>query len=36
MSNVTNKEIVIVDENSIKDKFYLICDQRVMLDLCFN
>lgn len=32
MSNVTNKEIVIVDENNIKDKIYLIRGQKVMLD----
>ena len=32
MSNVANKEIMIVDENSIKDKIYLIRGQRVMLD----
>lgn len=36
MSNVANKEIMIVDENSIKDKIYLIRGQRVMLDLSFN
>lgn len=32
MSNVTNKEIVIADENNIKDKIYLIRGQKVMLD----
>ena len=32
MSNVTNKEIVIIDENNIKDKIYLIRGQKVMLD----
>ena len=32
MSTVANKEIMIVDENSIKDKIYLIRGQRVMLD----
>ena len=32
MSNVANKEIVIVDENNIKDKIYLIRGQKVMLD----
>ena len=32
MSNVTNKEIMIIDENSIKDKIYLIRGQKVMLD----
>lgn len=32
MSNVTNKEIMIVDENNIKDKIYLIRGQKVMLD----
>ena len=32
MSNITNNEIMIVDENSIKDKIYLIRGQRVMLD----
>ncbi len=32
MSNVANKEIMIVDENNIKDKIYLILGQRVMLD----
>ena len=32
MSNVTNKEIMIIDENSIKNKIYLIRGQRVMLD----
>lgn len=36
MSNVTNKEIVIVDDNNIKDKIYLIRGQRVMLGLSFN
>ena len=32
MSNVANKEIMIVDENNIKDKIYLIRGQKVMLD----
>lgn len=32
MSNVANKEIIIVDENNIKDKIYLIRGQKVMLD----
>ena len=32
MSNITNNEIMIVDENSIKDKIYLIRGQKVMLD----
>lgn len=32
MPNVTNKEIMIVDENNIKDKIYLIRGQKVMLD----
>ena len=32
MSDVVNKEIMIVDENSIKDKIYLIRGQKVMLD----
>lgn len=36
MSNVANKEIMIVDENSIKDKICLIRGQRVILDLSFN
>lgn len=32
MSNITNNEIMIVDENNIKDKIYLIRGQKVMLD----
>lgn len=32
MSNVTNEDIMIVDENNIKDKIYLIRGQKVMLD----
>jgi len=32
MSNVTNKEIVIADENNIKDMIYLVRGQKVMLD----
>lgn len=32
MSNIANKGIMIVDENSIKDKIYLIRGERVMLD----
>lgn len=32
MSNVANKEIMIVDENNIKDKIYSIRGQRVILD----
>ncbi len=32
MSNVVNKEIMIVDENNIKDKIYLVRGQKVMLD----
>ena len=32
MSNVANEEIMIVDENSIKNKIYLIRGQRAMLD----
>lgn len=36
MSSIANKVTTIVDENSIKDKIYLIRGQRVMLDLSFN
>lgn len=32
MSSIANKVTTIVDENSIKDKIYLIRGQRVMLD----
>lgn len=32
MSNIANKEIMIVDENCIKNKIYLIRGQKVMLD----
>ena len=32
MSNVANKEIMIVDESNIKDKIYLIRGQKIMLD----
>ncbi|MBQ6921098.1 MAG: ORF6N domain-containing protein [Bacilli bacterium] len=32
MSSIVNKVIITVDENSIKDKIYLISGQRVMLD----
>ena len=32
MSGIANKAIMIVDENSIKDRIYLIRGQKVMLD----